>query len=505
MARILISWLGTTDIKNLHEQGEDQKKAGPIHSILTHSTLGKPDELWLFMTPAGAARGPSEETRTEVVRKIRGICAELGTRLDIIRTPDNFPVADPSYVYEFMIQKLDARMAQRRSKDELFYNLTSGTPAMYAIQLHMADNSPFAGTALYTVPPELCENSADNVYRASLPNALSRLYASDMPHDRLFDEPNKKIYDQIRLKVANTKASVLIQGESGTGKSALARFIHQMDGRRCKRRLIEVNCAALGSDANSHISELFGHKKGSFTGAMQDRMGAFRDAHESTLFLDEVGEIPLEHQGLLLRALEQGKIKPLGADKEETVDVRVIAATNVDLPEAIRQGKFRQDLFFRLAQYTPRLKPVREYSRDQREELLRRILERVNADSRRPHELANDAREALLDYPWPGNIREMKFRLESICLLADGLITRKDVLEQLNNGDMNRIFSPSGKPDPAESGADLPHDLKEWLENEEARWLDLALRQCGTVEAAAGRLGMKKTTFFNRKKKLLGD
>lgn len=407
-----------------------------------------------------------------------------------------------------MIKALDARITRKEAKVELIYNLTSGTPAMYAIQLHMADSSPFAGTALYTLPPGLCDDPADNVYRASLPNALSRLHASDMAGDQLFDAPNKKIYDQIRLKVANTKASVLIQGETGTGKSALARFIHQMDGRRCKKKLIEVNCAALGSDANSLISELFGHKKGSFTGAMQDRKGAFQEAHQSTLFLDEVGEIPLEHQGILLRALEDGKIKPLGSDKEEMVDARVIAATNVDLPEAIRQGKFRQDLYFRLAQYAPVLKPVRQYSRDHRARLLQNILERVNADNGLPHELTNDARETLLNYPWPGNIREMKFRLESICLLADDKISREDVLEQLENENMKNSCEPAEgnpRPDMGEDEGDIPADLKGWLEEREARWMELALRHCGTVEAAAARLGMKKTTFFNRKNKLLKD
>lgn len=507
MIKVLISWLGDSDIRNINAAEKAAGQSGPLCSILSERVIGPFDELWLFSTSDIIPYGLEADARAKAVEKLRELTAANNIKLSLIEVKGKFDVANPAKIYELMSGELEKKAAGLKTPAGYFYNLTSGTPAMYAIQLHMSGYSPFAGVPLYAIPPAFQNSEPSNVREAPMPFALSRLRPDDIDSGEPFYRPNKKIYEQIRRKVAQSNASVLIQGETGTGKSFLARFIHDCDTSRNGKKMVELNCAAFANDASALKSELFGHVKGAFTGADRYRNGAFREADGSTLFLDEVGEIPLEQQGMLLKVLDEGRFQPLGSDRPLATNARIIAATNVDLTQAVREGRFRSDLYYRLAQYAPRLKSVREYSEADRLAILKTVWNNINAEglsASPPKRLTDEARRLLLAYPWYGNIREMKFRLKSIHLLADDLVTGLDVEEQLRNmpaieGDMaNRNAEAARSPD-AEA---IPADLRKWLKKWQDYWLAEALARSRTDAEAAKLLGLPASTFSTYKARM---
>jgi transcriptional regulator with GAF, ATPase, and Fis domain len=220
------------------------------------------------------------------------------------------------------------------------------------------------------------------------------------------------------MQVATTDATVLLLGETGTGKELFARAIHDRSARR-GRPLVKVNCAAI--PATLMESEFFGHERGAFTGATQRREGRFALADGGTIFLDEIGDLPLELQGKLLRVLQEGEFEPVGGSRTRKVNVRVIAATNRDLQESSRRGQFREDLYYRLSVFPLRLPPLRERGDDvvllaaaMAERLARALGKRVGAPG--PADVA-----ALRAYPWPGNVRELRNVVErAIITSTDG-------------------------------------------------------------------------------------
>jgi DNA-binding NtrC family response regulator len=212
-------------------------------------------------------------------------------------------------------------------------------------------------------------------------------------------------------RVAPSDATILLTGESGCGKEVVAQFIHRNGARRDKP-LVTVNCAAVAPTLLA--SELFGHEKGAFTGAVAKRKGYFREAHEGTLFLDEIGDMPLELQASLLRATETGRITPVGADREIVVDCRLIAATNRNLDEDVAEGRFRQDLFYRLNVITIEIPPLRQRPEDI-PHLARLFLNTDTAETRR---LSRAAIQALLSHTWPGNVRELANAMAHVRLLS---------------------------------------------------------------------------------------
>lgn len=222
---------------------------------------------------------------------------------------------------------------------------------------------------------------------------------------------------QTIAKVARSQAPVYIAGESGVGKELVARTIHA-DGGRATGPFVPVNCGAIPSELME--SEFFGHKKGSFTGAHADKPGLFQSADGGTLFLDEVAELPLAMQVKLLRAIQEKSIKPVGANAEVVVDVRILSATHKDLAPMVADGRFRQDLYYRINVIELRVPPLRERLEDL-PGLCRKILERLSADLDRPApSLSNEAVEALGHYAFPGNVRELENILERALALADG-------------------------------------------------------------------------------------
>ena len=213
-------------------------------------------------------------------------------------------------------------------------------------------------------------------------------------------------------RVSGTKVTVLLTGESGVGKEVIAQFIHRASSRK-KKPLIAVNCAAIPGQLLG--SELFGHEKGAFTGAEAKRLGRFREADGTTLFLDEIGDMPLELQPALLRALENNTITPLGSDKEISVDYRLIAATNQSLMEAVEEGNFRSDLFYRLNVIALEIPPLRE-RREDIIPLARHFIVEAGGKGKR---LSRAVIELLQTYSWPGNVRELCNAMQRAHILSN--------------------------------------------------------------------------------------
>jgi PAS domain S-box-containing protein len=306
---------------------------------------------------------------------------------------------------------------------------------------------------------------------------------------------------QIAL-VAPTDANVLISGESGTGKELIARAIHA-GGARGDRPLIRVNCAAIPRDLFE--SEFFGHVKGAFTGAVNDRPGRFELADGGTLFLDEVGEIPLELQGKLLRVLQEQQFERVGDNRTRQVDVRVIAATNRELREMVEAGEFREDLYFRLNVFPIASVPLRERIEDV-PLLARHFLLRACQKFNKPGVRIPPAQlEVLKRYPWPGNIRELENVIERQVIVAQG---RQLAFDELIPATGNVVPSPSAgqvppPPEPHEA-AESPLLTETELVLRQRENAVSALRACGGKvsgqNGAAERLGIKPTTLRSRLK-----
>lgn len=236
-------------------------------------------------------------------------------------------------------------------------------------------------------------------------------------------EGMQKIKDTI-AKVAPTDARVLVTGENGVGKEMVARRIHELSAR-ANGPLVEVNCAAIPSELIE--SELFGHEKGSFTSAIKQRIGKFEQASGGTLFLDEIGDMSLDAQAKVLRALQEGKITRVGGDKEIKVDVRVIAATNKDLMQEVEEKKFRLDLYHRLGVILIHVPSLND-RKDDIPALIKHFLQDISEEYKQPEKDIEDAAiEALQKYNWTGNIRELRNVVERLIILSDKKITKKDI------------------------------------------------------------------------------
>ncbi|MCK9985317.1 MAG: two-component system, NtrC family, response regulator PilR [Azoarcus sp.] len=286
-------------------------------------------------------------------------------------------------------------------------------------------------------------------------------------------------------KLARNQAPVFIQGESGTGKEVIARLIHEL-GPRAAAPFVPVNCGAIPPELME--SEFFGHRKGAFTGAVFDKDGLFQAARGGTLFLDEVADLPLAMQVKLLRAIQERAVRPVGAHAEESVDVRILSASHRDLAQLVADGKFRQDLYFRINVITLRVPPLRERPEDI-PELAGHILARLaDRDGVPPHRLAPDASAALKQHPFPGNVRELENLLERACALCDGDEIRAGDIDLHPTEGIAQPFRVFGAADSC--GADLDADSSEDGEDERVRILRMLDETRWNRSEAARRLGM---------------
>ncbi len=298
-----------------------------------------------------------------------------------------------------------------------------------------------------------------------------------------------ELYKEIAL-VAPSRSTVLIIGESGTGKELIARSIHN-HSPRSQRSFVTVNCGALTETLLE--SELFGHTKGSFTGAISDKKGYFEEASGGTLLLDEVTETTSGLQVKLLRVLQEGELKRVGDPRPIRVDVRVIAATNRDLEAEVRANRFREDLFYRLSVVTLRVPPLRE-RKDDVPSLARHFLQKACASSGREVALSSAALEALTEYPWPGNVRELENTLESATLRARGALIMIDDLP-------DRIQRASRQSQTRKSVARLFEDLPS-IDELERRYLLYVLEIVGGNRSrAADILSVDRRTLYRMAKR----
>ncbi len=296
-------------------------------------------------------------------------------------------------------------------------------------------------------------------------------------------------------RIAGSKATVLLRGESGTGKRLIARAIHKADKKRRDKPFIEISCGALPREIIE--SELFGHMKGSFTGAINDRKGRFELAHGGTILLDDIDSFSLDLQVKLLRVLQHKEFERVGDHKTIKVDVRIIVSTNQDLEKAVAEKRFREDLYYRLNVISLHMPPLRK----RKEDLPLLIEHFINIYSKENHKkirsVSDSVSEILAGYDWPGNIRELENIIERAVILdTDGVVDKDDLPEIL----LGRDSSPAPETNPA--AAPNASSLKDALKDPEKIYILKVLEEVGwNKNKAARKLGVNRTTLYNKLKK----
>lgn len=306
---------------------------------------------------------------------------------------------------------------------------------------------------------------------------------SPEPMQWIAQSPAMKQLELMIQQVADTQASVLILGENGTGKSMLAQRLHQLSGRS-EQAFVSVNMGAVPD--NLFESELFGHKKGAFTDARENRQGRFELAQHGTLFLDEIGALPASVQPKLLRVLESGEYEPVGASQTSIADVRVISATNAQLEHMVGEGAFRQDLLFRLNTFILHLPPLRERQADLMP-LCEQLIDQFSARYNKPKmRISQEVCESLLSYSWPGNVRELSHVVERAVILCRG-----DIIEA------SQVILPQSPDDIKQSNTGLRH-----LDDVELDMIKQALHKYhGHISRAASALGISRNALYRRMEK----
>jgi hydrogenase-4 transcriptional activator len=299
-------------------------------------------------------------------------------------------------------------------------------------------------------------------------------------------------------RIASTNVSVLITGESGTGKEILARAVHAFSARAAKP-FVAMNCTAIPRDLLE--SQMFGHRRGAFTGADRDHLGVIRAARDGTLFLDEIGEMGLDLQPKILRFLESGEISPLGDPEPVNVNVRIVAATNTNLEDLVRDGRFREDLFYRLNVFRLSIPPLRK-RRDEIPSLVNEFVRRAALEFHKGHvRVSEETMEHLLVYSWPGNIRQLQNELRRIVALAEpnSIVAPGDIAAEIRAA--LPIFPSSA--DGRHIAVSLNERLMPTLNRIEGEMIKIALRDHGgKVDAAARALGISRKGLYLKRQRL---
>ncbi|MBV2133010.1 sigma-54 dependent transcriptional regulator [Pseudomonas sp. MAP12] len=309
--------------------------------------------------------------------------------------------------------------------------------------------------------------------------SLRRAVQVDGGGELLGNAPCMRELRKLLGKLGPTDSPVLIRGESGTGKELVARALHRLS-RRAEQAFVALNCGAIPEQLIQ--SELFGHEKGAFTGAHQRKIGRIESAHDGTLFLDEIGDLPLDLQANLLRFLQEGQIERVGGNQLIEVNVRVLAATHIDLEQAVERGRFREDLYYRLNVLQVHTSPLRERLEDV--PALARYFARLYADEvgRRPRSFSEEALRAMSEYAWPGNVRELANRVRRGLVLAEG--------RQIAASDL-------GFREVCGSASQEDYSLERYKMQAEKQALSDVLRQYSANHSHAARaLGVSRPTFY---------
>ncbi|MEO8899940.1 MAG: sigma-54 dependent transcriptional regulator [Polyangiaceae bacterium] len=449
MPRLLVSWIGQTDLDAC--RGVAKAGIGPIGQALDQREF---EEVVLLCNyPAVDAQAFEAWATPRTSAKLS------------VRTID---LKDDPTDYLAIYQAVEPVLAEltRRKGVQLSLHLSPGTPAMGAIWLllgktrypaELLQSSRESGVRTAAVPFDIAAEFIDRAQGAmQVADAALRARAGgELPEAPRFGDiiyrgrAMEHVIERAK-KVAPRTVAVLIEGESGTGKELLARAIHAESGR-ARKPFIAVNCGAI--PANLVESELFGHAKGAFTGATESARGKFREADGGTLFLDELGELPLDAQVKLLRAVQEGEVSGVGESRSHAVDVRIVAATNRNLALEVQARRFREDLFYRLAVALLHLPPLRERKGDLRP-LIDALLEKANSKGKkeepryRAKTLSPGARNALLNYPWPGNVRELENTLMRATVWSDeAVLSERDVRDALLQGSSSPSIGGGALPD----------------------------------------------------------
>jgi len=436
-----------------------------------------PDGCILTIDSAGTGIFPEASTDSLRGRDIGDLFPALKltptARLRFLQSPAAIEPIEFSYEREGVDQTLELRCSTAPLRD------TFGHPI----------------GALYVFQDITLLRSVDDPAHPAAMAELCATYAGeetpDEPADGLFGRTAAILeLRKLVMRVSNSDATILITGESGTGKEVVARAIHAQGSRR-EKHFVAINCGAIPE--NLIESELFGHVKGAFTGASADRIGSFRMADGGTIFLDEIGELPLHLQVKLLRVLQERTFRPVGSETSVAVNVRIIAATNRDLQNEVREGRFREDLFYRLNVIELVVPPLRDRSEDI-PILVRHFLKQFSAmHGRQIAGLSNEAAHVLLDYDYPGNVRELENIVEHAVALCDGETAGVDHLPAYLAGGIASGARPHRAArqapliddhDPVWGTVDLERDLAEYEKN----FLLRALTEAGGVKKKAAEL-----------------
>jgi DNA-binding NtrC family response regulator len=479
----LISWIGKTD--HLAAEGDLGTDVGPIATALRE---GQRFERIYLLTSYDFERS------RKYCEWLEDTSGYPGASVDLYKVDLQSPI-DYASIYSEVSTNLKAAGLPRNQVD-LTFHLSPGTPAMAAIWIMLAktrfparliqtsrenglEHVDFPFDLASDFLPEYLQRTGDRINRLTDGPAGESVHFSKILHR------SAVMRDLVghAQRVAAYDVPVLILGETGTGKELFAEAIHSAS-TRADKPFIAVNCGAISPELAS--SELFGHKKGAFTGANSDRIGYFQAADGGTLFLDEVGDLPLESQVRLLRALQAKEVTPLGASKPAKVNVRVVAATHRNLAADVRSGQFREDLFHRLAVGILKLPPLRERAEDV-EMLIDAFLNQINADSRGKPEaqdkfLSVNAKNLLISYEWPGNVRELYHTILRASIWSSGNeIHHQDVQSSL-------LDIHKRSENLLELSFTQGFDLQGLLDNISRTYIQRALRNSGDRKSAAAKL-----------------
>ena len=418
MAQILICWVGATDLKASSEN--EKVGLGPIAQAAIGRTY---DEIVLI---SNYGKGPTESYIKWLQEKTP---AKITVHYESLSSPTNF-----GEIYQAASRLVSDKINEYDSAPPLTFHLSPGTPAMAAVWIILSKTR---------FPAELIESSRDHGVRtASVPLDMSAEFIPDLlrgPDERLEklaaglppDAPEfenivhrSRIMSRVITKarhIAPRSVPILIEGKTGTGKELLARAIHEASPRKGKP-FLAVNCGAIPSELIE--SELFGHEKGAFTGADKQKKGYFEAANAGTLFLDEIGELPILAQTKILRALQEKEITKLGATQPMKFDVRIMAATNRNLIDEVAAGRFRSDLFYRIAVAVLKLPTLRERPGDI-SLLIDRLLEQINQESvdepgYKHKKISASAKNLMIQHSWLGNVRELQNTLRRAAIWSVG-------------------------------------------------------------------------------------
>ncbi len=468
-----------------HGLVDEEEQPGPILSLLAARPF---DRVYLFSTPA------TERVTLATERAISKLHPDIQTlSLDV-------HLEDPTDYIQIIagLRPHILQIQEQHSDAAYFIAVASGTPQMHACWVMLAAGGEIPARILNIRPPRFVTKETPLVNEIDFASkeypsvrwqpCLSNRDAEHGPdflkciaqHGIVGDHPAMQHALEIGATLASSETPILLLGETGTGKELFAKFVHGMSARP-RGIFVPVNCAAIPENLVESI--LFGHKKGAFTGAHADQKGKFDAANGGTLFLDELGDLPLPAQAKLLRVLQDAQIEPVGETKPHEVDVRIIAATNRDLRKLIRQGKFREDLFYRINVGEIRLPPLKE-RRSDIPKLALHIMDRLNRSLKKPRRFSTEALNRLQAHSWPGNIRDLENVIERSARLC-----RKDKLD----ADDLLIGEPVTYADPLDSLPD-PHEgfsLDDFLSSARKQLILKALEASGGNQSQAARmLGM---------------